>query len=140
MKRKIYADLVDWKKIGPAERLYWLTGPAGLQELYRQTVRQGGIQDVYSHWSQPSGDDIKDLFAHYLNDLNTLFMYLSGYYNIKLYQHQSLIIFDEVQLCPKARAAIKYLVADGRYNYMETDSLISAAIYDTAAVIYDKYI
>ncbi|WP_084002517.1 AAA family ATPase [Cloacibacillus porcorum] len=67
-------------------------------------------------------------------------MYLSGYYNIKLYQHQSLIIFDEVQLCPKARAAIKYLVADGRYNYMETDSLISAAIYDTAAVIYDKYI
>ena len=67
-------------------------------------------------------------------------MYLSGYYKIKLYQHQSLIIFDEVQLCPKARAAIKYLVADGRYNYMETDSLISAAIYDTAAVIYDKYI
>lgn len=69
-----------------------------------------------------------------------LFMYLSGYYNIKLYQRQSLIIFDEVQLCPKARAAIKYLVVDGRYNYTETGSLISAAIYDAASVIYDKYI
>ena len=52
-------------------------------------------------------------------------MYLSSFYNVKLYQHESLIIFDEVQLFPRARAAIKYLVADGRYDYIETGSLMT---------------
>lgn len=52
-------------------------------------------------------------------------MYLSGYYNVKLFERETLIIFDEVQLFPKARAAIKYLVADGRYDYLETGSLMS---------------
>lgn len=70
-------------------------------------------------------NEVKDLFNHYLNDLDMLFMYLAGYYNVKLYEHESLIIFDEVQLFPRARAAIKYLVADGRYDYIETGSLMS---------------
>lgn len=48
-----------------------------------------------------------------MNDLDTFFLYLSSYYNVKLYPRESLIIFDEVQLFPRARAAIKYLVADG---------------------------
>ena len=52
-------------------------------------------------------------------------MYLSSYYNVKLIPHKTLIIFDEVQLFPPARAAIKYLVADGRYDYIETSSLMS---------------
>ena len=52
-------------------------------------------------------------------------MYLSNYYNVKLYERDTLIIFDEVQLFPRARAAIKYLVADGRYDYIETGSLMS---------------
>lgn len=60
-----------------------------------------------------------------MNDLDTFFLYLSSYYNVKLYPRESLIIFDEVQLFPKARAAIKYLVADGRYDYLETGSLMS---------------
>ena len=68
---------------------------------------------------------LKICFLNYLNDLDTLFMYLGGYYNVKLYEHESLIIFDEVQLFPRARAAIKYLVADGRYDYIETGSLMS---------------
>ena len=71
------------------------------------------------------GDDIKKLFDNYLNELDTLFMYLSNYYKVDLYERESLIIFDEVQLCPRARSAIKYLVADGRYDYIETGSLIS---------------
>ena len=53
-----------------------------------------------------------------MNDLDTLFMYLSGFYNKKLYERETLIILDEVQLCPRARSAIKYLVADGRYDYL----------------------
>lgn len=53
------------------------------------------------------------------------FSYLSLYFNVKLHERNSLIIFDEVQLYPKARAAIKYLVKDGRYDYIETGSLVS---------------
>ena len=69
--------------------------------------------------------EITELFVHYLNDLNMLFLYLSNFYGVKLYERESLIIFDEVQLFPKARAAIKYLVEDGRYDYVETGSLMT---------------
>ena len=66
-----------------------------------------------------------ELFDYYLNDLDTLFMYLSNFYGTKLFARESLIILDEVQLCPRARSAVKYLVADGRYDYLETGSLMS---------------
>ena len=71
------------------------------------------------------GEEIKKLFDNYLDDLDTLFMYLSNYYKTDLYERESIFIFDEVQLCPRARSAIKYLVEDGRYDYIETGSLIS---------------
>ena len=57
--------------------------------------------------------------------MDSLFLYLSNYYNVTLYERNSLIIFDAVQLYPKARSAIKYLVADGRFDYIETGSLVS---------------
>ncbi len=72
-----------------------------------------------------AGSDVKDLFINHLENLDTLFMYLSTYYNVKLYERETVIILDEVQLFPRARAAIKYLVADGRYDYIETGSLMS---------------
>ena len=68
---------------------------------------------------------VKEMFEHDLVDLKTFFMKLTTYYGVKLYERESLIIFDEVQLFPRARSAIKYLVADGRYDYIETGSLIS---------------
>ncbi|MCI9422522.1 AAA family ATPase [Lachnospiraceae bacterium WCA-9-b2] len=52
------------------------------------------------------------------------FMYLASFYNVRLYERETPIIFDEVQLFPRARSANKYLVADGRYDYIETGSLI----------------
>lgn len=64
-------------------------------------------------------------FERYLNDLDTFFMLLQTHFGKKLTERNSLIIFDEVQMFPQARAAIKYLVADGRYDYIETGSLIS---------------
>ena len=70
-------------------------------------------------------NEVKDLFEHYLNDMDNLFLYLSNYFNVTLYERESLIVFDEVQLYPKARSAIKYLVEDGRYDYIETGSLMS---------------
>ena len=68
---------------------------------------------------------MKDLFENYLHDLDTFFLFLSNYYQVKLYPRETLIIFDEVQEFPRARGAIKYLVADGRYDYIETGSLMS---------------
>ena len=65
------------------------------------------------------------IFDEYLTNLDLFFMQLSVYFGVRLYERDSLIIFDEVQLYPRARAAIKYLVADGRYDYLETGSLVS---------------
>ena len=109
MKRKIYDDILNWKQ-------EWAGKTALLIDEYKSYI----LIDF-----NRASDDIKNLFVNYLNDLDTLFMYLSAYYNVKLYERESLIIFDEVQLFPKARAAIKYLVADGRYDYLETGSLMS---------------
>lgn len=69
--------------------------------------------------------EVTNLFEDYLNDLDSLFMYLSTYYKTKLYVSKTAFIFDEVQMFPRARGAIKYLVADGRYDYIETGSLMS---------------
>ncbi len=65
-----------------------------------------------------------DLFND-VSDLNRIFMRLQLEYGVELKERKSVIIFDEVQLAPKARQAIKYLVKDGRYDYIETGSLIS---------------
>ncbi len=69
--------------------------------------------------------DVRELFDRHLHDLDVLFLYLSSLYNVKLYERESLIIFDEVQMFPRARAALKYLVEDGRFDYLETGSLMS---------------
>ena len=70
--------------------------------------------------------DVKEYFVKYINDLDYLFMLLfAEFKTTNLPKRKSLIIFDEVQFCPKAREAIKHLVNDGRYDYIETGSLIS---------------
>ena len=68
---------------------------------------------------------MKRYFEEYLDDLDTFFMYLCTAYHTTLVPGNSVIIFDEVQRFPRAREAIKYLVKDGRFHYIETDSLIS---------------
>ena len=68
--------------------------------------------------------ETKELFED-VSDLNFLFLQLQLQYKVDLQERKSVIIFDEVQLCPKARQAIKALVADHRYDYIETGSLIS---------------
>ena len=68
---------------------------------------------------------ITDNFSDNLNNLDVFYQTISLEYNVKLYRRESLIIFDEIQKFPKAREAVKYLVADGRYDFIETGSLIS---------------
>lgn len=126
MKRKIYDKLIQWKKDGSGKTALLIDGARRVGKSY---IAEEFAKSEYKSYIlidfNRAGDEVKDLFIHYLNDLDTLFMYLSGYYNVKLFERETLIIFDEVQLFPKARAAIKYLVADGRYDYLETGSLMS---------------
>lgn len=126
MKRKLYCSLKQWKTeengrtallIDGARRV----GKSYIAEKFARSEYRSYILIDFNRVTQ----DITDLFLHYMNDLDTFFLYLSSYYNVKLYPRESLIIFDEVQLFPRARAAIKYLVADGRYDYLETGSLMS---------------
>lgn len=126
MKRKLFDKLMEWKQNGAGKTALLIdgarrVGKSYIAEEFAKTAYKSYILIDFNRVD----DDVRDLFLHYLNDLDTLFMYLSGYYNIKLYKHESLIIFDEVQQYPRARAAIKYLVADGRYDYLETGSLMS---------------
>ncbi len=126
MKRKIFDELVRWKRDGAGKTALLIDGARRVGKSY---IAEKFAKEEYKTYIlidfNRVSDDVKELFVHYLNDLDTFFMYLAGYYNVKLFEHESLIIFDEVQLFPRARAAIKYLVEDGRYDYIETGSLMS---------------
>lgn len=126
MKRKIYEDLLTWKKEWAGKTALLIDGARRVGKSYiaEEFAKTEYRSYIFIDFNSAT-EDIRNLFFHYLNDLDTLFMYLSGYYNVKLYEHESLIIFDEVQQFPRARAALKYLVADGRYDYIETGSLMS---------------
>lgn len=126
MKRKIYTELLKWKTEDAARTALLIDGArrVGKSYIVEKFAKQEYKSYILIDFNRVS-TEITDLFIHYLYDLNTFFMYLSNYYNVKLYERETLIVFDEVQLFPKARAAIKYLVADGRYDYVETGSLMS---------------
>ena len=126
MKRKIYEELLKWKKNSAGQTALLIDGARRVGKSY---IAEKFAAAEYKSYLlidfNRAPKEVTDLFDNYLNDLDTLFMYLSGFYNTKLYERETLIILDEVQLCPRARSAIKYLVADGRYDYLETGSLMS---------------
>lgn len=102
--------------LGGARRI----GKSTLVEQFAQNEYRSYILIDFNEASQ----EVKALFDD-LMDLDYLFMYLQNAYKTVLYERESVVIFDEVQQCPKARQAIKYLVKDGRFDYIETGSLIS---------------
>ncbi len=126
MKRKIYSSLLTWKNTnkGQAALLIQGTGRVGKSYIVEEFARKEYKSYILLDFNKV-GDDIKDLFKYYLDDLDTFFLKLTAYFNVTLHERESLIILDEVQLFPRARSAIKYLVQDGRYDYIETGSLIS---------------
>ncbi len=126
MKRKIYETLYQWKTNSQGKTAILIDGARRVGKSYiaEQFAKENYKSFIVLDFNKIP-NEVKDLFDYYLNDLDTLFIYLSNYFNVKLYERESLIIFDEVQLYPKARAAIKYLVEDGRYDYIETGSLMS---------------
>ena len=126
MKRKMYEKLLEWKEESNGEVALLIDGARRIGKSYivKQFAEENYKSYILIDFNQV-GTEIKELFNNYLNNLDMFFMYLSSYYKVDLYERDTLIIFDEVQLFPRARSAIKYLVADGRYDYIETGSLIS---------------
>lgn len=126
MRRKIYEEILKWKKNSAGQTALLIDGARRVGKSY--IAEEFAAAEYKSYLLidfNRAPKEVTDLFDNYLNDLDTLFMYLSVFYNTKLYERDTLIILDEVQLCPRARSAIKYLVADGRYDYLETGSLMS---------------
>ena len=126
MKRKIYNKLLEWKQESNGEYALLIDGArrVGKSYIVRQFAEKEYRSCVILDFNLVS-KSIKDLFENGLDTLDRFFMYLSNYTGKTLYTRDTLIVFDEVQQYPKARAAIKYLVKDGRYDYIETGSLIS---------------
>lgn len=126
MKRKIYSKILKWKEHWNGRTALLIDGARRIgkswivEEFARNEYKSYIIIDFNN--VAPS---IIELFEQYISDLDTFFKRLSLYTEIPLYPRESVIIFDEVQNYPKARAAIKYLVKDGRFDYIETGSLVS---------------
>ena len=126
MKRKIYSKLLDWKVSEHGRTALLIDGVRRVGKSW--IVEEFARREYKSHLIIDFGKvskEIKRIFNDYLGDLDTFFMYLLGEFGVRLERRESLIVFDEVQKFPRAREAIKYLVADGRYDYIETGSLIS---------------
>ena len=126
MKRKIYEDILKWKKESNGKTALLIEGARRVGKSYiaEEFAKENYKSYILIDFSK-APKEVKELFDNYLDNLDYLFTYLSQYYGKKLYERESLFIFDEIQLCPRARGAIKHLVADGRYDYIETGSLIS---------------
>lgn len=126
MRRKIYQQLLDWKEKRNGEVALLIEGARRIGKSY--IVEAFGKKEYKSYLLidfNKAPEMVREWFDLYLEDLDTLFLYLSQHYKVRLHERNSLIILDEIQLCPRARAAIKFLVADGRFDYIETGSLVS---------------
>lgn len=125
LKRKLYKRLLQWKSESNGATALMIDGARRVGKSF--LCQQFAENEYQSHLIIDFGNipqEIKDVFLNESSDLDLFFMKLSAYYDISLINRKSLIIFDEVQQFPIARQLIKYLVADGRYDYIETGSLI----------------
>lgn len=124
-KRKIYDELLQWKRTDDGRTAVLIQGA---RRVGKSTIAEEFAANEYETYIlvdfAACSTEIRELFND-LSDINRIFMRLQLEYGVELKKRKSAIIFDEVQLAPKARQAIKYLVKDGRYDYIETGSLIS---------------
>ena len=124
-KRKIYDKILEWKKLDAGRTALLIEGA---RRVGKSTISEEFAKNEYKTYIKIDfancNKEIKELFED-TSDLNRIFLRLQLEYGVNLYEKESLIIFDEIQFAPKARQALKYLVADGRYEYIATGSLIS---------------
>lgn len=129
LRRKLYRKLLDWKRQSAGSTALFIegarrVGKSYLVELFGRTEYRSMLLIDFSQAPR----EIRDIFENETYDLDLLFAKLSAFYGIALHPRESLVIFDEVQLCSSARQLIKHLVADGRYDYIETGSLITLRV------------
>lgn len=125
LRRKIYEDLLKWKKNSHGETALMIDGARRVGKSF--LVEQFAKNEYKSYIIIDFGNAPKDILDLFVNDsanLDLFFAKLSAFYSTSLFERESLIIFDEVQQYPRARQLIKYLVADARYDFIETGSLI----------------
>lgn len=124
LKRKIYNELVSWKKNNGATAMMI----DGARRVGKSYIAEEFAKSEYKSYILidfgKAPKDVLDLFVNDSSDLDLFFAKLAAFYSTALHKRESLIIFDEVQQYPRARQLIKYLVADGRFDYLETGSLI----------------
>ena len=124
-KRKLYAAMLKWKQERNGATALLIQGArrVGKSTIAEEFARNAYTSYILIDFSKVS-KAVADLFDD-VSDLNYLFLRLQFIFNVQLHERSSVIVFDEVQLQPKARQAIKHLVKDRRYDYIETGSLIS---------------
>lgn len=124
-KRKLYDRLLEWKRVQNGKTAILIEGArrVGKSTLVEQFAKNEYDSYILIDFNEAS-EEVTALFNNLMN-MDYIFLQLQSIYNVVLKKRKSVIIFDEVQNCPRARQAIKYLVKDGRYDYIETGSLIS---------------
>ena len=124
-KRKLYEKMLQWKNNDNGRTAILVEGArrVGKSTLVEEFARREYASYILIDFSKAS-KEVMGLFED-ISDLDYLFLRLQLLFNVKLHERKSVIIFDEVQKQPLARQAVKHLVADGRYDYIETGSLIS---------------
>ncbi len=124
-RRKIYDDILDWKRKNDGRTALLVEGA---RRIGKSTIVEEFARNEYKSYIlidfNTASAEVKSLFNDLMN-LEFIFLRLQQAYSTQLFERNSVIVFDEVQQCSKARQAIKYLVKDGRYDYIETGSLIS---------------
>lgn len=124
-KRKVTDKLLQWKKAYNGKYAALLEGA---RRVGKTTIAESFAKENYKSYIMIDfsnvSKDMLDVFED-ISNLDIFFLRLQSLASVKLYERNSVIIFDEIQLMPKVRQAIKHLVKDGRYDYIETGSLIS---------------
>ncbi len=137
-KRKIYNTITDWKQSSNGKTALLIKGArrVGKSTIVKEFAEKEYKSYIFIDFSRASTETM-ELFND-MHDLDFFFFRLQQLFGATLFQRESVIVFDEVQMCPKARQAIKFLVADGRYDYIETGSLISIRKHTKDILIHSK--
>lgn len=126
MKRKFYDTMLRWKNKSQGTTVLMIEGARRVGKSY---IAEEFARNEYDSYIMidflEENDDFKARFNELRSDLDSLFLFLQAYYSTRLIERRSVIILDEIQKFPPAREMLKYLVNDGRYDYIETGSLIS---------------
>lgn len=126
-RRKIYDSLCEWKQRSNGETALLIEGArrVGKTTVVTRFAEENYRSHIVINFAAPSIEDVKEMFTVEGSDFDRLFFLLQNMYGVVLHRRESLIVFDEVQMFPPARQMIKQLVEDGRFDYIETGSLIS---------------